>query len=135
MTCAEEHEHCLMGIKGTVRRATDGHIIHTNIDTDVIVSEEPELGSTRKPEEMRRLELFGEDHNIRNGWVTVGKSLTSSNFAAKAYAEHYRNRDGSVWVQNVIGPKPPPGAVTLVPSSDEIEQLRPKSPPGHHNHN
>ncbi|KXZ54999.1 hypothetical protein GPECTOR_3g163 [Gonium pectorale] len=71
-----------MGIKGTVRRATDGHIIHTNIDTDVIVSEEPELGSTRKPEEMytiiehfcngrRRLELFGEDHNIRNGWVTV----------------------------------------------------------------
>lgn len=41
-----------MGIKGSVRRATDGHIIHTNVDTDVIVSEEPELGSTRKPEEM-----------------------------------------------------------------------------------
>lgn len=28
----------------------------------------------------RRLELFGEDHNIRDGWVTVGSDLTSSNF-------------------------------------------------------
>ena len=28
----------------------------------------------------RRLELFGEDHNIRPGWVTVGSDLTSSNF-------------------------------------------------------
>lgn len=34
-------EHCLMGIKGTVRRTTDGHIIHANIDTDVIIAEEP----------------------------------------------------------------------------------------------
>jgi hypothetical protein len=48
-------------------------------------------GSTTKPEELyhiiehfaqgqRRIELFGEDHNIRAGWVTVGKGLTSSNF-------------------------------------------------------
>ena len=153
-----------MGIKGTVRRATDGHIIHANVDTDVVVSEEPPFGSTRKPEELyqlierfalgercwclvfwlclleivttgsicwvlapgitsrtlpaepcqageasavclftymraalrrsrnassqilpagrRRLELFGEDHNIRPGWVTVGSALTSSNFNA-----------------------------------------------------
>ena len=28
----------------------------------------------------RRLELFGHDHNIRPGWVTVGNELTSSNF-------------------------------------------------------
>lgn len=41
-----------MGIKGTVRRATDGHVIHANVDTDVIVSEEPPLGSTEKPEQM-----------------------------------------------------------------------------------
>lgn len=39
-------EHCLMGIKGTVRRSTDGHFIHCNVDTDVIVSEEqPENGT------------------------------------------------------------------------------------------
>ena len=48
-------------------------------------------GSTQKPEDMyriiehfslgrRRLELFGEDHNIRSGWLTVGKGLSSSNF-------------------------------------------------------
>lgn len=79
-----------MGIKGTVRRSSDGHVIHANIDTDIIVSEEPPLGSTEKPEEMyhliehfalgrRRLELFGEDHNVRPGWVTVGNSLSASN--------------------------------------------------------
>ena len=34
-------EHCLMGIKGTVRCSTDGHIIHANIDTDIIIAEEP----------------------------------------------------------------------------------------------
>lgn len=33
-------EHCLMCIKGTVRRSTDSHIIHCNIDTDVIIAEE-----------------------------------------------------------------------------------------------
>ena len=41
-----------MGIKGTVRRSTDGHMIHANVDTDIIVSEEEPLGSTKKPEEM-----------------------------------------------------------------------------------
>ena len=44
-----------MGIKGTVRRATDGHIIHANVDTDVVVSEEPPFGSTRKPDELYQL--------------------------------------------------------------------------------
>ena len=34
-------EHCLVGIKGTVRRNYDGHIIHANVDTDVMLSEEP----------------------------------------------------------------------------------------------
>lgn len=33
-----------MGIRGTVRRSTDGHIIHANIDTDVIIAEEPPYG-------------------------------------------------------------------------------------------
>jgi N6-adenosine-specific RNA methylase IME4 len=49
------------------------------------------IGLTKKPEVMyriiehfalgmRRLELFGEDHNIRPGWLTLGKALSSSNF-------------------------------------------------------
>ena len=34
-----------MGIKGTVRRNQDGHFIHANIDLDIIITEEPEIGS------------------------------------------------------------------------------------------
>lgn len=115
-------EHCLMGIKGSVRRNTDAHIIHANIDTDVIISEHPEHGSLRKPEEMyhiiehfclgrRRLELFGEDHNIRPGWVTLGNKLSSSNWNQDAYAGYFAGQSG-----HLLGTTP------------EIEQLRPKSP-------
>lgn len=131
-------EHCLMGIRGTVRRNTDSHVIHANCDTDVIVSEEPELGSTRKPEELyqvierfclgrRRLELFGEDHNIREGWVTVGKSLTASNFNAQVYASNFRGPDGNVFVENP-GSRLMIGAPNLLPYDKEIDALRPKSP-------
>jgi hypothetical protein len=41
-----------MGIKGTVRRSTDAHVIHSNVDTDIIVAEEAPFGSMRKPEEI-----------------------------------------------------------------------------------
>ncbi|KAJ8768831.1 hypothetical protein K2173_023735 [Erythroxylum novogranatense] len=131
-------EHCLMGIKGTVRRSTDGHIIHANIDTDVIIAEEPPYGSTQKPEDMyriiehfslgrRRLELFGEDHNIRSGWLTVGKGLSSSNFNSEAYVRNFADKDGKVW-QGGGGRNPPPDASHLVMTTPEIEALRPKSP-------
>ncbi|KAL0403489.1 UNVERIFIED_CONTAM: N6-adenosine-methyltransferase non-catalytic subunit MTB [Sesamum radiatum] len=131
-------EHCLMGIKGTVRRSTDGHIIHANIDTDVIIAEEPPYGSTAKPEDMyriiehfalgrRRLELFGEDHNIRSGWLTVGKGLSSSNFNSEAYVRNFSDKDGKVWVGGG-GRNPPPEAPHLVLTTPEIEALRPKSP-------
>lgn len=131
-------EHCLMGIKGTVRRSTDGHIIHANIDTDVIIAEEPPYGSTAKPEDMyriiehfclgrRRLELFGEDHNIRSGWLTVGKDLSSSNFNSEAYIKNFEDKDGKVW-QGGGGRNPPPEAGHLVVTTPDIESLRPKSP-------
>ncbi|XP_057862990.2 N6-adenosine-methyltransferase non-catalytic subunit MTB isoform X1 [Cryptomeria japonica] len=132
-------EHCLMGIKGTVRRSTDGHIIHANIDTDIIIAEEPPQGSTTKPEDLyriiehfalgrRRLELFGEDHNIRAGWLTVGKGLSSSNFNSEGYIKNFLDKDGKVW-QGGAGRNPPPDAPHLVGTSPEIESLRPKSPP------
>ncbi|KAJ0764144.1 putative mRNA (2'-O-methyladenosine-N(6)-)-methyltransferase [Helianthus annuus] len=131
-------EHCLMGIKGTVRRSTDGHIIHANIDTDVIIAEEPPYGSTAKPEDMyriiehfslgrRRLELFGEDHNIRAGWLTVGKDLSSSNFNSEGYIRNFADKDGKVW-QGGGGRNPPPEAGHLVLTTPDIEALRPKSP-------
>ena len=69
-----------MGIKGTVRRNQDGHFIHANIDLDIIITEEPELGNVEKPEEVfdimehfclgrRRLHLFGNDSTIRPGEI------------------------------------------------------------------
>eukprot|EP00262_Sarcandra_glabra_P010535 TRINITY_DN25826_c0_g1_i1.p1 TRINITY_DN25826_c0_g1~~TRINITY_DN25826_c0_g1_i1.p1 ORF type:complete len:1252 (+),score=302.25 TRINITY_DN25826_c0_g1_i1:237-3992(+) len=132
-------EHCLMGIKGTVRRSTDGHIIHANIDTDIIIAEEPPYGSTIKPEDLyriiehfslgrRRLELFGEDHNIRSGWLTVGKGLSSSNFNNEVYIRNFSDKEGKVW-QGGGGRNPPPDAPHLVLTTPEIESLRPKSPP------
>ncbi|WIA36475.1 hypothetical protein OEZ86_007775 [Tetradesmus obliquus] len=134
-------EHCLMGIRGSVKRGLDGHLIHTNVDTDVIVSEEPPLGSTEKPEELydiierfcagrRRLELFGEDRNIRQGWVTVGRAITQSTFRPQAYLHHFRNEDGVPYDEH--RGRPPPGVPVLVPSTAEIEELRPRSPPHHH---
>ncbi|KAK1886454.1 N6-adenosine-methyltransferase non-catalytic subunit [Dissostichus eleginoides] len=75
-------EHCLMGIKGTVRRSTDGDFIHANVDIDLIITEEPEMGNVEKPVEIfhiiehfclgrRRLHLFGRDSTIRPGWLTM----------------------------------------------------------------
>lgn len=92
-------EHCLMGIRGTVRRSTDTRFVHCNIDADVILwpgeaADEGEEDNSRsgartaidtrsKPPEMmdlienfclgtRRLELFGRNRNLRRGWLTVG---------------------------------------------------------------
>lgn len=111
-------EHCLMGIKGTVRRSTDGDFIHANIDIDLIISEE----NDEKPIEIfhiiehfclgrRRLHLFGRDSTIRAGWLTVGNELTNSNFNAATYASYFEN-----------------GGLTTG-CTERISMLRPKSPP------
>uniref|UniRef100_A0A1B0GCJ0 N(6)-adenosine-methyltransferase non-catalytic subunit METTL14 n=1 Tax=Glossina morsitans morsitans TaxID=37546 RepID=A0A1B0GCJ0_GLOMM len=114
-------EHCLMGIKGTVRRSTDGDFIHANVDIDLIISEEDEFGSFEKPIEIfhiiehfclgrRRMHLFGRDSSIRPGWLTVGPELTNSNFNAELY-------------QTYFAEAPATGCTS------RIESLRPKSPP------
>ncbi|KAG9337094.1 hypothetical protein JZ751_029762 [Albula glossodonta] len=116
-------EHCLMGIKGTVRRSTDGDFIHANVDIDLIITDEPEIGNIEKPVEIfhiiehfclgrRRLHLFGRDSTIRPGWLTVGPTLTNSNFNAEAYASHFNVPNSH-----------------LSGCTEEIERLRPKSPP------
>ncbi|XP_028660822.1 N6-adenosine-methyltransferase non-catalytic subunit [Erpetoichthys calabaricus] len=116
-------EHCLMGIKGTVKRSTDGDFIHANVDIDLIITEEPEIGNIEKPVEIfhiiehfclgrRRLHLFGRDSTIRPGWLTVGPTLTNSNFNAESYCSNFA----------------PPNS-HLTGYTEEIERLRPKSPP------
>ncbi|VDP93846.1 unnamed protein product [Echinostoma caproni] len=123
-------EHCLMGIHGTVRRSTDGDFIHANIDIDLIIEEAPKHGgyaAKNKPTEIfhiiehfclgrRRLHLFGRDSTLRAGWLTVGNELSASNFDARLYASNFA--------------KEPNGL--LLGSTEEIERLRPKSPPPRH---
>ncbi len=129
-------EHCLMGIKGTVRRNYDGHIIHANMDTDVMLSEEPAYGSSEKPDELysiiehfcncrRRLELFGRDNNLRRGWLTLGKDLSGSNHDPSTWASYF---EGTV-ESRCFDDEPP----TLLPNhllgtTPQVEALRPKSP-------
>ncbi|XP_034229964.1 N6-adenosine-methyltransferase non-catalytic subunit [Thrips palmi] len=115
-------EHCLMGIKGTVRRSTDGDFIHANVDIDLIISEETEYGSLEKPVEIfhiiehfclgrRRLHVFGRDSTIRPGWLTIGPELTNSNYNADLYNSYFSS-----------------GQLTSG-CTERIEALRPKSPP------
>uniref|UniRef100_T1INW0 N(6)-adenosine-methyltransferase non-catalytic subunit METTL14 n=1 Tax=Strigamia maritima TaxID=126957 RepID=T1INW0_STRMM len=117
-------EHCLMGIKGTVRRSTDSDFIHANVDIDLIISEEPQYGSLEKPVEIfhiiehfclgrRRLHVFGRDCTIRPGWLTVGPDLSNSNFNNETYNMYFNN-----------GPTD-----YLTGCTERIEALRPKSPP------
>ncbi|KAJ8023053.1 N6-adenosine-methyltransferase non-catalytic subunit [Holothuria leucospilota] len=117
-------EHCLMGIKGTVRRSTDGDFIHANVDLDVIITEEPEQGNLEKPEEIfhimehfclgrRRLHIFGQDHTVRPGWLTIGPQLTNSNYSKETHKAFFSKTPNDY----------------LTGCTDEIERLRPKSPP------
>ena len=98
----------------------------------------------------RRLELFGGDHNIRSGWLTLGKDLSSSNFNKEvkspssspvihklkvlivihpqSYCKNFADKDGKVW-QGGGGRNPPLDAPHLVVTTPDIESLRPKSPP------
>jgi len=134
-------EHCLMGIRGTVRRGQDSHLINSNLDIDVIVDEMPsEFASTAKPEELyniierfclsrRRLELFGSDRNIRPGWITIGNSLHSTQWAPAKYAEWTKevtddktdHHIGYPEIMNHNGGR-------YLGTVSEIEALRPKSP-------
>lgn len=87
-----------MGIKGTVRRSTDGDFIHANVDIDLIITEEPEMGNVEKPVEIfhiiehfclgrRRLHLFGRDSTIRPG--DAHEFLTFLSYFSKLFWAHY----------------------------------------------
>jgi len=125
-------EQCLVGVKGTLKRSVDTHFIHANCDVDLIMEEEKEFGSTEKPVELyetiehfclgrRRLELFGLDRNMRDGWLTIGRGLTTSNWNKSLYLSWF-DGDGC-WPekQDHLGGR-------LVGSIPEIDALRPKSP-------
>src|SRR5436190_1016967 len=53
-----------------------------------------------------------QDHNIRDGWVSLGIDLPGSNYDKDVYLKNFERKDGH-----------------LLGATDRIEQLRPKSPP------
>ncbi|CAE8742747.1 unnamed protein product [Polarella glacialis] len=125
-------EHCIVGVKGTLKRSVDTHFLHANCDVDLIMEEEKGFGSTLKPSELyetiehfclgrRRLELFGLDRNLRDGWLTLGRGLTSDNWNKDAYLSWFEGDGCWPEVQTYKGGK-------LLGSIPEIDALRPKSP-------
>ncbi|AOA64695.1 Transcription factor [Komagataella phaffii CBS 7435] len=121
--------HCWMCITGTVRRSTDSHLIHCNVNTDIIVENTLMTSSCNNivPISMyelvenfssstRRLHILpasvGLEHSLklRPGWVIVGPDVLVDNF------------DPSVYKQEISS------VGSNVPSTDEIDLLRPKSP-------
>jgi mRNA (2'-O-methyladenosine-N6-)-methyltransferase len=141
---ASQKEHCLMGIRGTVRRSTDSRFVHCNVDTDVIVWEEGESngsgsefpqafannvdeGAPRTPPYLytlienfclgaRRLELFNDTATPRRGWVSA--SLDPLPEGAVLF-------DGATYPS--LLPTKEEGK-PVVPFHAEIDLLRPKSP-------
>ncbi|CAL1697935.1 unnamed protein product [Somion occarium] len=146
-------QHCLMGIRGTVRRSTDNWFVHCNVDTDVMIWEGDPTDPTLKPPEMytlienfclglRRLELFGRARTLRRGWVSVlaeGEEdrvdddpmlIDSASISAErgdateTMAPVKWNRDH--WEAQIK--ELSQGGKPVVPQTSEIETLRPKSP-------
>eukprot|EP00919_Chromeraceae_sp_WS-2016_P010383 GHVR01024308.1.p1 GENE.GHVR01024308.1~~GHVR01024308.1.p1 ORF type:complete len:109 (+),score=14.11 GHVR01024308.1:801-1127(+) len=73
----------------------------------------------------RRLELFGTDSNVRQGWLTLGKALSASNFDSSRYCSWFEGDSNLLrypHTKSFQGGK-------LVGTTDEIENLRPRSPP------
>ncbi|TFK29063.1 MT-A70-domain-containing protein [Coprinopsis marcescibilis] len=143
-------QHCLIGIRGTVRRSTDSWFVHCNVDTDVIIWEGDPSDPTRKPPEMytlienfclglRRLEIFGRPSSLRRGWVTVlGPNQEEQLDSLPDGTVHVAGNEGgrgTLWTQSdwdegvkalMLSSNSTNRAV--VPMTSEIDALRPKSP-------
>ncbi|KAI0668886.1 MT-A70-domain-containing protein [Trametes maxima] len=135
-------QHCLMGIRGTVRRSTDSWFVHCNVDTDVLIWEGDAADPTLKPPEMytlienfclglRRLELFGRARTARRGWVTVlaegeeeriEEGMSLDDLGTDGAMRWNKDRWDARLKELASGGKP------VVPVTPEIDALRPKSP-------
>ncbi|VVT47033.1 uncharacterized protein SAPINGB_P001510 [Magnusiomyces paraingens] len=119
--------HCLLGLKGTLRRSEDTDLINCNVDTDIIVETLKERACI-VPEQMysiienftlmsRRIHIIpgyaGSSLPVRPrpGWVIVSPEAPANNFLPQTYLNEMR----------VLGHR--------VPVDPEIDLLRPKTPP------
>ena len=67
----------------------------------------------------KRLELFGNNSNIKPGWVTIGKNILETNFNRKDYESWFEGPPRLY--ENFKGGR-------FIGTTKEIEMLRPKSP-------
>ncbi|KAF7798514.1 hypothetical protein EIP86_009735 [Pleurotus ostreatoroseus] len=140
-------QHCLMGIRGTVRRSTDSWFVHCNVDTDVIIWEGDPTDPTLKPPEMytlienfclglRRLELFGRARTLRKGWVSalaegeeaIAQSQAGDDQPMEGDTETPVRWNREAWESKVKALASESGGRSVVPMTAEIDALRPKSP-------
>lgn len=132
--------HCWMCITGTVKRSLDSHLIHCNVDTDLQI-ESTHANNNAVPDALyqvaenfsnsnRRLHILPSRTGyklpirLRRGWVIMSPDVMVDNFDAAEYSQalaacsvvRYKQSNGSG------------GPQYLVPQSDEVEELRPKTP-------
>jgi mRNA m6A methyltransferase non-catalytic subunit len=118
--------HCLMGLKGTLRRSDDTELINCNVDTDVILESEMERPNVI-PEAMykivenfslmsRRLHIIPacapleKPVRLRKGWVIMSPDVFLDNFEPSRFQSE----------NSTYGYR--------VPVDAEIDNLRPKTP-------
>lgn len=118
--------HCWMCITGTVRRSTDGHLIHCNVDTDLSIETQQTRDGAVPSHLYRVAENFSNSTRrlhiipartgmekpvrLRPGWVIMSPDIILDNFAPKRYKNEIAK----------IG--------NCIPVNTQIENLRPKSP-------
>lgn len=129
--------HCWMCITGTVRRSSDLHLIHCNIDTDLQFETTQSRVSNVVPDAIyrvaenfsnsnRRLHIVPFDcgYNFpvktRPGWVVMSPDVLLNNFDPVKYEKELHEKSVINYKNNQIQ--------YLVGSHSEIEELRPKSP-------
>ncbi|KAJ9118172.1 hypothetical protein QFC22_004076 [Naganishia vaughanmartiniae] len=135
-----QKEHCLMGIRGTVRRKTDNWFVHCNVDTDVIVWErdEKDENAPRFPPQLytiienfclgtRRLQLFGPKSGAREGWVTLGEDDLvgeGNDEPPSRLVQEYTPEKYNAILQATADAN----GRNVLPQVEDIEAIRPKSP-------
>ena len=67
-----------MGIKGTVRRSTDGDFIHANVDIDLIIDEELKVGKNKS-----EIGLLSISYYSRLLFIIVERNLKYSSIALR----------------------------------------------------
>lgn len=136
--------HCWMCITGTVRRSTDNHLIHCNVDTDLQI----ETNNGRSdftnavPDNLYKVvENFSNSQRrlhiipsyvkndlyvkLRPGWVIILPDSMLNNFDPRKYQEQLLRKSLVKGKNSLSGAG---GTSYLVPQTNEIEELRPKSP-------